>query len=98
MKHRLLTALALAALACAVVAATAAGGGEGPALPVPRRRRLGEPDARCRSGQGGNHVALKALIGQSQNQSFTLGAKTEVLVWSHGVPHVGSVADLKQGD
>ena len=26
------------------------------------------------------------------------GAKSEVLVWSNGVPHVGSAADLKQGD
>ena len=48
--------------------------------------------------EGGDHAALKALIGQSQVQSFTLGDKTEVLVWSHGTPHVAAVADLKQGD
>ena len=29
---------------------------------------------------------------------FAVGAGTEVLIWSHGVPHVGSTADLHQGD
>ena len=48
--------------------------------------------------EGGNHAALRALIGQSQDQSFTIGSSTEILVWSHGVPHVGTVADLKAGD
>jgi hypothetical protein len=48
--------------------------------------------------EGGNHAALKALIGQSQNQTFTTDAKTEFLGWSAGVPHVISVGDLKTGD
>jgi len=43
-------------------------------------------------------AALKALIGQSQDQSFAVGGGTEILVWSHGTPHVGSIADLRQGD
>jgi hypothetical protein len=46
----------------------------------------------------GNKPALRALIGASQNQVFTLGSGTEVLIWSHGVPHVGTTADLQQGD
>jgi hypothetical protein len=46
----------------------------------------------------GNRPALHALIGASQNQVFAVGPGTEVLVWSHGVPHVGSTADLHQGD
>ena len=47
---------------------------------------------------GGNHAALKALIGQSQDQTFVIGSTTEILVWSHGTPHVGTIADLKSGD
>jgi len=46
----------------------------------------------------GNRPALRALIGSSQNQTFTLGGSTEVLLWSNGVPHIGSTADLHQGD
>jgi predicted amidohydrolase YtcJ len=38
------------------------------------------------------------LIGQSQNQVFAVGSGTSVLLWSHGVPHRGTTADLKQGD
>ena len=48
--------------------------------------------------EGGNHAALRALLGQSQDQTFTLGATTEILVWSHGVPHVAAITDLHQGD
>src|SRR4051794_17177283 len=46
----------------------------------------------------GNRPALHALIGQSQNQVFAIGSGTSVLLWSHGVPHTASTADLKQGD
>jgi hypothetical protein len=46
----------------------------------------------------GNHAALRALIGQSQNQVFTVGSGTSVTVWGHGVPHAGSTGDLQQGD
>jgi len=48
--------------------------------------------------EGGNHAALKALLGQSQNQSFTVGSTTEFLVWQAGVPHVAAAGDLKAGD
>jgi hypothetical protein len=48
--------------------------------------------------ESGNKPALRALLGASQNETFALGSNTEVLIWSHGVPHVGSTADLKQGD
>jgi hypothetical protein len=46
----------------------------------------------------GNRPALKAMIGAAQNQTFALGASTRVLVWSHGVPHVGATSELQQGD
>ena len=46
----------------------------------------------------GNRPALKAMIGAPQNQVFTLGPGTRVLIWSHGVPHVGSTSEVQQGD
>jgi len=48
--------------------------------------------------EGGNPVAIKALIGQSQDQTFTLGANTEVLIWQKGVPHVAAIGDVSTGD
>ena len=98
MKLRLLTTLALAALACAAVAATAAGGDKGRLYQF--RGELLATSATSVSVQveGGNHSALKALIGQSQNETFTTGATTEFLGWSAGVPHVISIGDLKAGD
>ena len=48
--------------------------------------------------ESGNRPALRSMLGQSQNQTFTLGAKSEVLIWRHGIPTVGTTADLKQGD
>jgi len=98
MKHRLLTALALAALACTVVAATALGGDNGRLYQFRGDVVSSSSSSLQISVTGGSHLALKTLIGQSQNESFSLGVKSEVLVWSHGVPHVGSAADLKQGD
>ena len=38
------------------------------------------------------------MIGASQNQVFAVDSGTEILIWSHGVPHVGSTADLQSGD
>ncbi len=42
--------------------------------------------------------ALRAMLGQSQNQSFTIGPNTEILIWRKGIPAVGSYTDLKPGD
>jgi hypothetical protein len=97
MKNRLFSLVVLAAVALAVVAAAAAGG-KG-RLYVFRGELLNASSTSVQlQVEGGNHDALKALIGQAQNQAFTLGARTEVLTWSHGVPHVAAVTDLKQGD
>jgi hypothetical protein len=98
MKHRLLTAVALAALACTVVAATALGGGKGRLYEFRGDVVSASSTALQISVTGGNRIALKSLIGQSQNETFALGAKSEILVWANGVPHVGSAADLKPGD
>ena len=98
MKHRLLTTLALAALACTVVAATALGGGKGRLFQFRGDVIAASATSLQINATGGDHAALKSLIGQSQNETFTLGDKSEILVWSNGVPHVVSTADLKAGD
>ena len=94
---RLALALALATVACATVAAAALGGGKG--RPYEFRGELLNASSTSVQVQveGGNHAALRALLGQSQNQTFTLGAKTEILIWSHGVPACRGVTDLKSG-
>ena len=99
MRNRLLTSLAIAALACAAIASTAAAGrgGKGQLFQF-RGEVLGASSASVQvQVEGGNHAALRAMLGQPQNQSFTIGAGTEVLVWQKGVPTVGGYADLKQG-
>jgi hypothetical protein len=46
----------------------------------------------------GNGLSLQKLVGQSQNQTFSVGANTEYLKWSKGVPTVVSSGALKSGD
>lgn len=100
MKHRLLTTLALAVLVCAVLASTAAAARGGAARLYQFR---GEVVSASSTGvqvtvEGGNHAALRAMLGQSQNETFTLGSNSEILIWTNGVPRVGTYADLKAGD
>jgi hypothetical protein len=98
MKHRLLLTIALATVAFATVVAVALGGGKGRVYEF--RGELLNASSTSAQVQidGGNHAALRALLGQSQNQTFTLGPKTVILVSSHGTPHVGAISDLRQGD
>lgn len=98
MKHRLLTAIALAAIAGAVVAATALGGGNGRLYEFRGDVVSATSTSLQISVTGGDRSALKSLIGQSQTETFTLGEKTQILVWSNGVPRTASAADVKQGD
>lgn len=98
MKHRVLMTLALATLACAALAATAAGAPMGKLFQF-----RGEVTGVTLSSvqlqvEGGNRPALRAMLGQSQNQSFAIGDHTEVLIWRRGIPTVGGVNDLKLGD
>jgi hypothetical protein len=44
----------------------------------------------------GNGPALRAMLGSAQNEVFDTSG-SEVLLWSQGVPHVGSTADLQAG-
>lgn len=98
MTHRLSLSIALVALAGAAAAATATGGPKGQLFQF--RGRLVNAGSTGVQVQiaGGNHAALEALIGQAQDQTFAVGSSTEILVWTHGTPHVGSVTDLMTGD
>jgi hypothetical protein len=48
--------------------------------------------------RSGNHRALRLLIGQSLQQSFTYGPETIFLLWQGKVPTVISPAQLTVGD
>jgi len=98
MKHRVLITLALAALACAVVAATAVAGGKGRLFQFRGELVNASSTSVQIQVEGGDHAALRAMLGQPQQQTFTLGSTTEILLWSKGIPTVGTVTDLKQGD
>ena len=98
MKHRLLLTVALTTVAFATVAAVALGGGKGRVYEFRGELLNASSSSAQVQIDGGNHAALRALLGQSQNQTFALDAKTEILAWSNGVPHVAAVTDLRQGD
>ena len=98
MKTRLLSTLAVAAVATAVVTAAAAGGAGGRLYQFRGELLNASSTTVSLQVEGGNRAALRAMLGQTQNQTFTLGAKSEVLIWRKGIPTVGSTADLKQGD
>jgi hypothetical protein len=100
MKLRLIATLALAVLTCASLAATASAGRGGHAQLFQFRGEVvsASPTSVQITVEAGNHAALRAMLGQSQNQTFTLGTKSEVLVWSHGIPKVGAYTDLKAND
>ena len=104
MKLRVILALAAAAVSCIAVTGAAAAGRD-----AHRGQRYifnGEvastPGANAGSlsvqVEGGNHAALKALLGAPQNQAFALNPSTRVMIWSHGVPHVGNTSEIQQGD
>jgi len=47
---------------------------------------------------GGNHLALKKLIGQRDDVNFAVDANTQFLRWTHGVPTVVPESNLLAGD
>ncbi len=98
MKHRLFLTLGLAVIACAAVAATAAAGGNGRLFQFRGQLLNASSTSVQLQVQGGNRPALRAMLGQSQDQTFGIGTTTEILIWRHGVPVVGTVADLKVND
>lgn len=50
------------------------------------------------SVEGGNPPALRAMLGESVDQTFSYGDTTEFLQWSSGVPTVVQAGDLDAGD
>ena len=50
------------------------------------------------SVEGGNRPALRAMLGQSVEQTFSYGDSTQFLQWSGGVPTVVEADDLDAGD
>jgi hypothetical protein len=98
MKHRALPLLALIVLACAAVASSATAA-DGMRLFQYRGELVNASSTSVQvTVEGGNRPALRTMLGQSQNQSFSIGDKTEILVWRKGIPTVGAVTDLKTGD
>jgi hypothetical protein len=105
MKLRVILAFA-AAVACTVAvggaAAASRGGGHRGQLYVFNGSVVAAPGAGAASlsvqVEGGNHAALKALIGAPQNQVFKLDPSTRVMIWSHGVPHAGNTSEMQAGD
>jgi hypothetical protein len=93
-----LIALALAAATLALVATSASGGTRARLYVFNGELMTASSSAVQLKVEGGNRPALRALIGQSQDQSFAIGDQTEILVWVNGVPHVGALTDLAQGD
>ena len=47
---------------------------------------------------GGNRLALKKLVGQSDSANFAVDASTQYLRWTHGVPTVVTESNLLAGD
>ena len=98
MKHRVLTVLALAVLACAAVASSATAAARGQLFQFRGELTSINVTSLGLQVEGGNKPALRAMLGQSQSQSFTIGTNTEILIWRKGIPAVGGVTDLKLGD
>jgi hypothetical protein len=96
------TKILLATAAAALLATGAAFAGNGPAQT--RYSFLGQLTTTPANGgvsitvQGGNRVALRAMLGQPVTQTFAYGAKTEFLKWANGVPTVVQAGDLAAGD
>jgi hypothetical protein len=98
MKNRTMIVLALAMLACAAVASSATAAGHGRLFQFRGEVLAATSTSVQVTVEGGNRPALRAMLGQSQNQTFAIGSTTEILVWRKGIPAVGSYLDLKPGD
>ena len=93
------------AIVLAAALVTAAGAGAAPSkAPGVQYSFLGQLTAAPANGQlavtvqQGNPAALRAMLGQSVDQSFAYGNNTEFLKWSKGIPHVVQASDLAVGD
>jgi hypothetical protein len=98
MKIRLPLVLAATAVAAAATVAASAGAAAGRVYEFRGELLSASSSSVQLQVEGGTHDALRALIGQSQDQSFTIGSSTEILVYAHGRPQRGDPADLRRGD
>jgi hypothetical protein len=102
MRRQLLFASLLAlALLTAGTSATLAARSSGNALYLFNGRLLadaGSSPALAVDVNGGNKLALKKLIGQSDNRNFAVDAGTQFIRWTHGVPTVVTESNLLAGD
>src|SRR3954452_2421745 len=95
------TRLFLATLAAALLAVPAALANNGHLV---RYSFLGQLTATPGNGgvsinvQGGNKVALRAMLGAPVTQTFAYGDKTEFLKWSKGIPAVVQAGNLAAGE
>ncbi len=102
MRTKFLLISLVAALLC--VGAASAGNGNGNGAGKIRYSFLGQLTATPANGgvsitvQGGNKVALRAMLGQPVTQTFAYGDRTEFLKWSKGIPTVVQAGDLAAGD
>ena len=98
MKLRLLSTLALPLSPCRG-RGRRVGRRPGQAVPVPRRAAQRQRDAaspcRSRAATGPRCAPCSARARTRRSRS---APKSEVLIWRHGIPTVGTTADLKQGD
>jgi hypothetical protein len=95
------TKLLLATLTAALLSAGAATANNGHLI---KYSFLGQLTATPGNGgvsitvQGGNKVALRAMLGAPVTQTFAYGDKTEFLKWSQGKPAVVDGSTLAAGD
>lgn len=98
MRSKLLLLSLVAALACA--GAATAGNGQGRFLYTFVGRLTTTPSNGGVSinVEGGNHAALRTMLGQPVTQTFAYDTTTEFLKWSAGKPTVVQPGDLAAGD
>jgi hypothetical protein len=98
------TKLFLLALAAALLSAGAAFAGNSNGHAKVRYSFLGQLTSTPSNGgvsinvEGGNRVALRAMLGQPVTQTFAYDSTTEFLEWSKGVPTVVQPGALAAGD
>ena len=99
-RHRIVIGLAAALVTLVAATAALAAGPNGKVLYrfVGQLQSAPSASSLSVSVQAGNRHALRAMLGQSQVQTFTTGQQTVFLKWSNGVPTVVASGDLAQGD
>ncbi len=93
--------VALAAVLATLLASTAALAGDSQGRTLYRyvgQLRAVNGSSLTVAVQNGNRVALRSLLGQSQEQTFATGERTVFLKWTNGIPTVVGVGDLKLDD